>query len=234
MIPVIHSYASSFNFLMQPAKWSLIMGFCDFFVASFAILYLFCSLSILVRYSKYRRLCRLDNCSFYIFTLGVHVLAYIGYGYIEGSMEWLNEEFGHTCAQLELQDSAIPEDSFINEMNHVYKSARSVMCGAKCPCGMHLDTKPTGIVLDNDGPTSVDRCTDYYMSDVFGGDEEKQWQFEEAFAKMEEEHVCSGICNGVNDEALDIFLFSNVNDGLPLVSCRIGLYEEIESNIWYF
>ena len=119
-------------------------------------------------------------------------------------------------------------------MNQIYRRARSVMCDEKCPCGMLLETKPLGIVTDNEGPTSVDRCEKYYMSDVFGDDEDKRWQFEEAFALIEEEHVCSGICNGVNDEPLDIFLFSNVNDGLPLVSCRQGLYEDIESNIWYF
>ena len=108
------------------------------------------------------------------------------------------------------------------------------MCGAKCPCGMLIEPKPTGIVIEADGPTSVDRCEDYYMEDVFGGDEDKQWHFEEAFAMIEEEHVCSGICNGVNDEPLNIFLFSNVNDGLPLVTCRLALFEEIENNIWYF
>lgn len=41
------------------------------------------------------------------------------------------------------------------------------MCGAKCPCGMLLEAKPSGIVIDEDGPTSVERCTKYYMSDVF-------------------------------------------------------------------
>ena len=109
------------------------------------------------------------------------------------------------------------------------------MCGAKCPCGMLLETRPSGIVIDKDnGPTSVQRCSEYYMSDVFGDDEDKRWQFEEAFAEVEEQHICSGICNGVSDEPLDIFLFSNVNDGLPLVSCRVGLHEQIRNNIWYF
>ena len=134
---------------------------------------------------------------------------------------------------MELQDN-IAEDSFINEMNQIYKSARSVLCSAKCPCGMLLEVKPAGIITDNLGPTSVDRCEEYYMKDVFGNDEDKEWQFASAFALIEEEHVCSGICNGVNDDPLDIFLFSNVNDGLPLVSCRQALFEDIESNIWYF
>jgi len=82
IIPMIHSYALSFNFLMQPAKWALLMGFSDFFICSFAILYLFSSLTIFIRFYKNRRLCRLDNCSFYIFTVGVHVLAYLGKSYV--------------------------------------------------------------------------------------------------------------------------------------------------------
>ena len=78
IIPILHSYATSYNYLMQPAKWALIQGFCDFFIASFAILYLFASLTIFVRYYQKRRLCRMDNCSFYIFTAGIFALGLVG------------------------------------------------------------------------------------------------------------------------------------------------------------
>ena len=166
-IPILHSYASSFNFLMQPAKWALILGFCDFFIASFSILYLCASLTIFVRFYQSNRLCRMDNCSFYIFTVGVFALGIVGQNYIEQSMAAHNTDFNYTCAELELKDSIVAEDSFLNEMNLIYKSARSVMCGAKCPCGMRLETKPLGIVIDDDGPTSVERCSNYYMTDVF-------------------------------------------------------------------
>ena len=167
---------------MQPAKWTLIQGFCDFFIASFAILYLIASLTIFVRYYRKNRLCRLDNCSFYIFTAGVFALGLVGKNYIEQSLKAHTTDFNYTCTELELQDTVVNEDSFLNEINEIYKSARSVMCGAKCPCGMLLETKPSGIVTDKDGPTSVDHCDAYYMTDVFGGDEDKEWQFAEAFA----------------------------------------------------
>lgn len=58
-------------------------------------------------------------------------------------------------------------------MNQIYKRARSVMCGTKCPCGMLLEQKPAGLITENLGPTSVDRCETYYMTDVFGDDEDK-------------------------------------------------------------
>ena len=96
-------------------------------------------------------------------------------------MSYHNEDFNYTCAELELQDTVVKDDSFINEMNNIYKSARNVMCSAKCPCGMLLEQKPAGIITDSEGPTSVERCTEYYMEDVFKNDEDKQWQFEEAF-----------------------------------------------------
>ena len=51
---------------------------------------------------------------------------------------------------------------------------------------MLLETRPSGIVIDSEGPTSVQRCDTYYMSDVFGDDEDKEWQFAEAFAEIEE------------------------------------------------
>ena len=35
-------------------------------------------------------------------------------------------------------------------------------------------------VLDPQGPTSVPKCPDY-LDEVYGGDDDKQWQFEELF-----------------------------------------------------
>ena len=102
IIPILHSYTSSFNFLMQPAKWALIQGFVDFFIASFAILYFIASLTIFVRFYRKNRLCRLDNCSFYIFTAGIFALGLVGKNYIEESLKAHNEDFNYTCAELEL------------------------------------------------------------------------------------------------------------------------------------
>ena len=102
IIPVLHSYATSLNFMMQPAKWGLLLGFLDFCIASFAILYLCASLTIFVRYYQKRRLCRMDNCSFYIFTAGIFILGLVGHNYIEKSMAMHNSDFNYTCAELEL------------------------------------------------------------------------------------------------------------------------------------
>ena len=128
------------------------------------------------------------------------------------------------------------KDSFIAEMNQVYRNAEDLLCSSDCPCGLRLsvtDLNPGPVMppdggwedgdgplrmlrfeTADDGPTKVSNCPNY-LEKVFGGDEDKQWQYEEIFAKVEEGQVCSGICNQIDDEALDYFLFSNINDGVP-------------------
>ena len=59
------------------------------------------------------------------------------------------------------------------------------------------------------------------MADVFGGDEDKQWQLEGVLAALEDAHTCSGICRGIDDDKpLDLFVFANLNDGRPVNSCK--------------
>mmetsp|Transcript_18377 Transcript_18377/g.24635 ORF Transcript_18377/g.24635 Transcript_18377/m.24635 type:complete len:89 (+) Transcript_18377:672-938(+) len=52
---------------------------------------------------------------------------------------------------------------------------------------------------------------------------------------MEEANQCSGICEGINDDRpLELYLFSNINDGDPVRSCRAPLRKTIEDHIGYF
>jgi hypothetical protein len=52
----------------------------------------------------------------------------------------------------------------------------------------------------------------------------------QVLANIEETYQCSGgICDA--NEVLPIFVFSNVNDGLPSKSCTEGLNELIISNV---
>ena len=83
---------------MEPEFWSLLMGFCDFLIAAFAILYLIASIIILFRYYQKRRLCRVDNCSFYIFSLGFFVLSLLGLKYTNKSQEEHQNDFSVSCA----------------------------------------------------------------------------------------------------------------------------------------
>ena len=78
LIPALNSYASTWNYAMPPATWKLVMGFTDFFAAGFGIIYLIGAITVMVRFCHKRRLCRMDNCAFYIFTVGVFILAGIG------------------------------------------------------------------------------------------------------------------------------------------------------------
>ena len=70
------------------------------------------------------------------------------------------------------------------------------------------------------------------MADVFGGDEDKQWQFEGVLAALEDAHTCSGICRGIDDDKpLDLFVFANLNDGRPVNSCKGPLSDLVEEHI---
>ena len=82
LIPVMQSYAASWNYVMKPSSWSLLKAFTDFFIICFSLIYFIASLTILFRFYAKRRLCRMDNCSFYLFTVGVFALSLIGNKYI--------------------------------------------------------------------------------------------------------------------------------------------------------
>ena len=138
VIPGVHSYANSWNFVMEPEFWTLLMGFCDFLIAAFAILYFIASIIILFRYYQKRRLCRVDNCSFYIFSLGFFVLSLLGLKYTQKSLDEHQDDFNVSCAQLALGKNISP-DSFFREVHQVYKNAAGLLCSAECPCGLRLN-----------------------------------------------------------------------------------------------
>ena len=46
--------------------------------------------------------------------------------------------------------------------------------------------------------------------------------------------MCAGVCNGIDQKPFDLFLFSNVNDGVPVSSCRDYLDQAISEHIEYF
>jgi len=263
MIPVLHSYTSGWNFLVTPGSWDLVKGFCNFFAVMFTILYLTAGLVILKRWYQSRRLCRLDNCSFYILTLGIFVLGLVGQDYIEKAKMSQAEDFSYTCAELALADGVAP-NSFLAEINQVYRNADALLCSDECPCGLRGSLASMGIGpvmppdggwpvdnndplpdddddlprmlrynIEDNGPTSVRKCPTY-LDRVYGGDEDKQWQYEEVFQQLEEDTECSGICDGLDDSPYEFFLFSNVNNGEPKVTCRSSLSAKIDQHIWFF
>ena len=234
LIPVLQSYAASWNYTMNPSSWTLLQAFTDFFIIGFAIIYFVASLTILIRFYWKRRLCRMDNCSFYIFTLGVFALSLIGSQYIDKAAIAHTEDFQPSCAELALKESISP-NSFLAEVNTIYKSASDLMCSQSCPCALRggvddgrvLQTekklqsqrRQLKTFKDANGPTSVPKC-DKYTQRVFGNDDDKEHQFTEFFASLEETHSCSGICDGIDEKNFDLYLFSNINDGDPVMSCR--------------
>ena len=88
-------------------------------------------------------------------------------------------------------------------------------------------------MIDDAGPTVVRKCNSY-LDDVYYGDEDKLWQFEELFERLEEDFECSGICTGIEDDPLSLYVFSNVNNGSPKVTCKEPLSELIDSHIGFF
>lgn len=236
MIIVLHSYASEWNYLVNPGSWDILQGFSNFFAAMFAIFYLAASLVILRRYCTTKRLCRLDNCSFYILTTGIFVLGLVGRDFVNRAYDAHAEDFKYACAELALADK-LPQNSLLAEINQVYHNAEGLLCTTECPCAFRggLNDFDTGLgpaipsdggnrrslrfVTDPVGPTTVRKCATY-KDRVFAGDEDKLWQYEEIFMQVEEDHACSGICMGIDDKPFDYFLFSNVNDGVPLATCR--------------
>jgi len=145
----------------------------------FVIFYSGVSLAIFCRFHQKRRLCRTDNCSFYISTAGVFVLAMVGISYIEKANEYHTEDFKFTCAQLSL-DEDVPDDSFLKEVNHIYHNASNLLCSASCPCGLRdgLDGRMLSefdnhgddeldhlrqlrVFKEAEGATSVDKCGHY-------------------------------------------------------------------------
>jgi hypothetical protein len=162
-LPILHSYIATWNFLIQPSQWSLLKGVGNCFIGLFAVLYLSASLIILWRFYQKRRLCRMDNCSFYIFTVGILVLATVGQDYIHKAKLAHRDDFSYSCAQLALADYATPDSSFLADMNQVYKNANDLLCTADCPCGLRpfmrddswMKDKPTEVTPADDTPADT-------------------------------------------------------------------------------
>mmetsp|Transcript_21150 Transcript_21150/g.26070 ORF Transcript_21150/g.26070 Transcript_21150/m.26070 type:complete len:211 (+) Transcript_21150:37-669(+) len=180
LIPAMNSYASSWSYAMPPTRWKMLLGFTDLFVAGFGIIYMITAIIVFLRFCHKRRICRMDNCAFYIFTVGVFVLSGIGIEYIERAQETHRNDFSASCAQLALK-SGIAEDSFLAEADLVYDNANNLLCSARCPCALrgevrNLEADNQLRILkyfkDRDGPTSVPKC-DSYLDKVYGGDEDK-------------------------------------------------------------
>lgn len=245
MIIVLHSYTSNWNYLLNKGTQEIVEGFSNFFIVMFAIFYFVVSLVILRRYCSTKRLCRLDNCSFYILTTGIFVLGIVGRDYVNLAAEAHNDDFKYSCAELALADG-VPKNSLLAEINQVYHNAESLLCTAECPCAYRsggtwypTDQANAGgdrmlaLVTDPVGPTNVRKCATY-NDRVYSGDEDKLWQYEEVFMAIEEDHDCSGICLGIDEKPYDYHLFSNVNDGVPLETCRKSLYRMISNNIAFY
>ena len=128
-------------------------------------------------------------------------------------------------------------------MNSVYKKAENLLCSSACPCalrgevndgsGARLLWRDLKVVLDAKGPTTVRKCPTF-SKDVFSNEMDKQTQFTELLSNIEEEHQCSGICQGVDETGFERYTFSNINDGDPLKSCREPLDALISDNIAHF
>lgn len=191
MIIVLHSYSSKWNYLVNPGSWDILQGFSNFFTAMFAIFYLAASLVILRRYCTTKRLCRLDNCSFYILTTGIFVLGLVGRDYVHLAAETHKDDFSYSCAELALGDS-LPVNSLLAEINQVYHNAEALLCTLECPCGFRGgltdfnggvepavpaddgDRRSLRFVTDPAGPTTVRKCATY-KDRVYAGDEDKLW-----------------------------------------------------------
>ena len=115
LIVLMYSQARNWHFAMQPDRWSLLEGLCEFFIVAFGILYFWASMTIFVRFYQKRRLCRMDNCSFYIFTVGILALSLLGLKYVNQSVLEQELDFSQDCAQLKLTDAL--HDSFLAEVN---------------------------------------------------------------------------------------------------------------------
>jgi len=53
-------------------------------------------------------------------------------------------------------------------------------------------------------------------------------------AQIEEANACSGICSDGTDQPGPIYVFSNVNDGVPESSCIAALRDYVLGNVEMF
>ena len=222
---------------MPPSSWKLLLGFTDFFAAGFGLIYLLSSITVFVRFCHKRRLCRMDNCAFYIFTVGIFILSGLGIEYTQKAAESHEADFDASCPQLLLNDGISP-DSFLAEANTVYNKANDLLCSSECPCALRGEVNDENrrqlrVFKDANGPTSVPKCTTFEQS-VYGNDDDKVWQFTELLAELEDVHSCAGICNNLDEKPFDYYLFSNINDGVPQRSCKKAIGTVIEDHIAYF
>ena len=237
MIIVLHAYARNYSFFVKPHSWNLVTGFADFFISAFALMYFAAGLTILYRFYKKQRLCRTDNCSFYIFSVGILVLSLVGRNYINEDAQAHEADFSLSCAELAL-DERVPQDSFIREANVIYGNADKLLCSNDCPCDLREDAVSGAITSarihkDPAGAKTVRLCATY-EANIYGGDEDKLWQFEQQLMDLEEQSQCSGICDRTDEVPLALFYFSNVNNGEPQLSCKEPLSQLISDNIAYF
>ena len=81
-IPGLHSYASSTHYIMSPHSWKMLKAATESLVSIFCIFYFAVAVVVFCKFCQSRRLCRMDNCAFYIFTIGLLTMSLLGYDYV--------------------------------------------------------------------------------------------------------------------------------------------------------
>ena len=91
-------------------------GFAEFFIATFSMLYILSCCIVATNFYMKRRLCKLQNCTFYIFSLGILIMGIMGLRYTDEALTAHLEDFSYSCSQLAIEDG-VPSDSFLAQAN---------------------------------------------------------------------------------------------------------------------
>lgn len=134
----------------------------------------------------------------------------------------------------------------------VLENSEKLVCSERCHCPInpaYFDGDPDVEVVDvNNGQKcsssskcvfydigseglNVEKCLEINTPDSFyGTDMDFEMELMEMLEKLEEKKQCSG---GISnpDEKLHLYLFSNVNNGVPKYSCHEFVVEQIKDNM---
>eukprot|EP00827_Trimyema_finlayi_P004480 TRINITY_DN447_c0_g1_i1.p2 TRINITY_DN447_c0_g1~~TRINITY_DN447_c0_g1_i1.p2 ORF type:complete len:272 (-),score=72.30 TRINITY_DN447_c0_g1_i1:159-974(-) len=143
-----------------------------------------------------------SKCLLFIFNITVIVMFLILIG------------IGTACLIYKAKDSdnwKCDKDSLLYDAENFSLNAQKILCQNDCPCKSgKITTTIAGLITSDQGKTRIQNC-DIYKTQA----DLKQYKGIASSMKfIEEEFNCAGICTASN-----VYLFSNVNDGKPTVSC---------------
>lgn len=114
------------------------------------------------------------------------------------------------------------KNTFINDLNNVYRNNVGAFCTAACPCKADADkftgAEYAGMQRAANGATVIANCPNNPVSGVKSG----TLSF---LGWLEEKKDCSGIC----DRRI-YYYFSDVNRGVPGKACKEPLLDYLDSN----